>query len=77
MTKKSDFEISTLGLKCPEPIMIIRQKIRKMENGETLMVYSDDPSTVRDIPSFCRFMEHELLSKEINSTPYKFLIKKK
>ena len=50
------------GLRCPEPVMMVRKTVRKMAEGETLLVLADDPSTTRDIPSFCRFMDHTLLA---------------
>ena len=30
----------------------------------------------RDIPGFCRFMEHELLAQETEALPYRYLIRK-
>jgi len=47
-----------------------------MPEGETLLVTADDPSTTRDIPSFCRFMEHQLLAQKIDELPFRYLIKK-
>lgn len=73
---KADFELDTLGLRCPEPVMLIRARVRKMEQGETLLVVADDPATTRDIPSFCRFMDHQLLAQQTTDTPYRYLIKK-
>ncbi|TXZ87291.1 sulfurtransferase TusA, partial [Vibrio cholerae] len=40
------------GLRCPEPVMMVRKTIRTMQDGEVLLVTADDPSTTRDIPSF-------------------------
>ncbi|MBD8515095.1 sulfurtransferase TusA [Photobacterium sp. WH77] len=64
------------GLRCPEPVMMVRKTIRRMADGDTLLVLADDPSTTRDIPSFCRFMDHTLLAAETDSLPYRFLIRK-
>ncbi|GAB6264019.1 sulfurtransferase TusA [Photobacterium sp. CCB-ST2H9] len=64
------------GLRCPEPVMMVRKTVRKMADGETLLVLADDPSTTRDIPSFCRFMDHTLLAADTESLPYRFLIRK-
>ncbi|GAA0306242.1 sulfurtransferase TusA [Psychrosphaera haliotis] len=68
--------LDAMGLRCPEPVMIIRKEVRGMNVGETLLVKADDPATVRDIPSFCRFMGHELLDQNIEEIPFVFLIKK-
>lgn len=64
------------GLRCPEPVMMVRKTIRQMKDGDTLLIKADDPSTTRDIPSFCRFMDHELLAEDTDTLPYRFLIRK-
>jgi len=72
----ADHLLDTTGLRCPEPVMMVRLTIRKISDGETLLVNADDPSTTRDIPSFCRFMEHELIASQTKKPPFQFLIKK-
>lgn len=64
------------GLRCPEPIMMVRKTIRSMQEGEILLITADDPSTVRDIPNFCRFMDHQLLEAQTTHLPYQYLIQK-
>ena len=56
--------------------MMVRKTIRKMKDGETLLVTADDPSTTRDIPSFCRFMDHQLIDSQTEQLPYQYLIRK-
>lgn len=68
--------LDTQGLRCPEPVMLVRKKIREMQNGEVLLIIADDPATTRDIPGFCQFMEHTLLQSEIEQTPYRYWIRK-
>ncbi|RUO76404.1 sulfurtransferase TusA [Pseudidiomarina taiwanensis] len=68
--------LDTLGLRCPEPVMMIRVAVRKLNAGDILEVIADDPATTRDIPAFCRFMDHELLAAETATAPYRYLIKK-
>ncbi len=68
--------LDTLGLRCPEPIMLVRKTIRNMQNGEILLITADDPATTRDIPSFCEFMQHQLLHAQTEQIPYQYLIKK-
>ncbi|HGJ5881932.1 sulfurtransferase TusA [Arsenophonus sp.] len=69
--------LDTQGLRCPEPMMMIRKMVRQMVEGETLLIIADDPATIRDIPAFCRFMEHQLLAEEIQQPPCRYLIRKK
>lgn len=56
--------------------MMVRKKIRDIETGETLLIEADDPSTTRDIASYCEFMDHLLVSSQTKIRPYWYLIKK-
>ena len=69
-------ELDTLGLRCPEPVMMLRVAMRKLAVGDELTVIADDPATTRDIPSFCRFMDHELVSAQTTDLPYRYIIRK-
>lgn len=72
----ADHQLDALGLRCPEPVMMIRLQVRKMQEGETLNIIADDPATTRDVPAFCRFMEHQLLASQTENLPFQYLIKK-
>ena len=72
----TDNVLDALGLRCPEPVMMVRKEVRSMATGELLRITADDPASVRDIPSFCRFMGHELVSQETDNTPFIFVIRK-
>ncbi|ANZ22641.1 sulfurtransferase [Buchnera aphidicola (Diuraphis noxia)] len=76
MKKKYNITLNLIGLRCPEPIMIIRKTLRNMKKNEKILVLSDDPSTKRDIPNFCYFMQHVLLENKIDNKPYYYLLKK-
>ena len=39
-----DHQLDAIGLRCPEPVMMVRAAIRKMNDGETLLITADDPS---------------------------------
>lgn len=73
---QAEHSLDTLGLRCPEPIMLLRRKIREVSEGETILVIADDPATTRDIPNFCEYMDHTLISASVESTPFEYLIKK-
>ena len=66
----SDLEVSpsiqlnTRGLRCPEPVMMLHQAIRKAKSGDIVEVFATDPSTSWDIPKFCLHLGHELLLQE-------------
>ena len=64
-----DHTLDAQGLRCPEPVMMVRKTVRNMQPG-------DDPATTRDIPGFCTFMEHELVAQQTEALPYRYLIRK-
>lgn len=64
------------GLLCPEPVMMLHNKIRELNTGDVLQVLATDPSTQRDIPKFCTFLGHELLTQEEKNQQFIYLIKK-
>ncbi len=47
-----DHTLDAQGLRCPEPVMMVRKTVRTMPVGETLLIIADDPATTRDIPGF-------------------------
>ncbi|NIG63008.1 MAG: sulfurtransferase TusA [Serratia symbiotica] len=76
LSAQADQTLDALGLRCPEPVMMVRKAVRHMDNGETLLIIADDLATTRDIPGFCRFMDHTLVAQEIDKAPYRYLLRK-
>ena len=71
-----DKTLDALGLRCPEPVMMVRKTVRHMDDGQTLLIIADDPATTRDIPGFCRFMDHQLIAQETEQATYRYLLRK-
>jgi len=72
----ADFTLDAQGLRCPEPVMMVRKTVRQMDAGQTLLIIADDPATTRDIPGFCRYMEHTLVAQVTEQLPYRYLVRK-
>lgn len=53
--------VDLIGLRCPEPLMLLRQGIKKSPSGAMLIVLADDQSTERDFARYCRFSGHQML----------------
>ena len=68
--------LDTCGLMCPEPVMMLHNKVREVDSGAVIEVLATDPSTQRDIPKFCHFLNHELLSQEERDGKYVYHIRK-
>ena len=72
----SEGELDTRGLLCPEPVMLLHRHIRAIAVGDELTVLASDPSTQRDIPRFCEFLGHALLSREEPDGEFRYRIRK-
>ena len=57
-------QLNTRGLRCPEPVRMLHQAIRKSKAGDVVEVFATDNSTSWDIPKFCIHLGHELLLQE-------------
>lgn len=75
-TQPADHDIDARGLICPEPLMIVRNKVREINSGEVVYVVATDPSTGRDFHNFCRFMGHELLAERSSEDRFEYWIRK-
>lgn len=68
-TPIAQHELDTLGLICPEPIMLLHKTIRKANSGDVIHIIANDPATTRDIPNFCRHLGHTLLDEKHTINP--------
>lgn len=68
--------LDACGLYCPEPVMMLHNKIRDVATGDVLEVIATDPSTQRDIPKFCNFLGHELLRQSEDDKKFFYYIQK-
>ena len=55
--------------------MLLHNAVRDLETGALLKVLATDPSTERDIPKFCAFLGHELVSHEQKDDVYEYVIR--
>jgi tRNA 2-thiouridine synthesizing protein A len=76
MNISPDYILDANGLYCPEPVMLLHNKIRDIASGEVVQILATDPSTERDIPKFCHFLGHELLGHEQVDHGYRYLVRK-
>ncbi|MCY4473256.1 MAG: sulfurtransferase TusA [Kistimonas sp.] len=69
--------LDACGLFCPEPVMLLHRAVREMATGEVLELIASDPSTRRDVPRFCLFLQHELLVNEPRGQDFCYHIRKR
>ena len=76
MTLEADVDIDSTGLRCPEPLMVVRNKLMDMSSGQIIKITATDPSTSWDFPNFCKFLSHEMVHQENEGDIYLYWIKK-
>lgn len=76
MDYQIDHQMDACGLYCPEPVMLLHNKVRDMAAGELLRIVATDPSTQRDIPKFCTFLGHELVAQQVTGEQFEYIIRK-
>ena len=75
-TIEANVFLDACGLFCPEPVMLLHNKIRDMQSGEVLELTATDPSTTRDVPKFCHFLGHELLASREQDGQFVYYVRK-
>ncbi|MEX0943107.1 MAG: sulfurtransferase TusA [Pseudomonadales bacterium] len=73
---QADVEVDAKGLRCPEPLMVVRNRMMDMASGQVIKVIATDPSTSWDFPNFCKFLGHELVQEESGDGVYTYWIRK-
>ncbi len=70
-------ELDARGLRCPLPLLKLKQGLNAMAAGEDIRVLTTDPGSVRDFQAFLRQAKHELLDmQELGEAGFSFLIRK-
>ena len=69
-------KLDARGLFCPEPVFRTKIEIEKMQSGEILNVFADDPAAEEDISRWVKRNGHELLDLKKDGNVIEFSIKK-
>ena len=56
-----EHEIDALGLLCPLPVLRARKRLMALAPGTVVVLRTDDPAAVVDVPHFCAEAGHALL----------------
>jgi len=68
--------LDATGLKCPEPLMLVRAALRDLNSGDLLKVTATDPTTERDLLQLCQYMRHEMVEMKSTGEQWDFCIRK-
>ena len=54
--------LDCLGMKCPQPIIVLARRIGNVSIGEVIELVADDPAAGPDVAAWCRMRGQELVS---------------
>ena len=71
-------EIDATGLLCPLPVLKLRKRIKSINKGQVIKIFTDDPAAELDIPHFCNETNNKILKKtqEKDQTRFTFYVMK-
>lgn len=72
----SDAELDATGLLCPLPVLKARKRLKALATGDQLIVLTDDPAALIDIPHFCAETGHVLVESETTEAVSRWVIRK-
>jgi tRNA 2-thiouridine synthesizing protein A len=56
--------VDCLGLACPLPLVRLARAVGGVEVGADVVLLSDDPGALVDVPVWCRLKDQQLLGRE-------------
>ena len=62
-------KIDAIGLICPEPIMLLHKAIHESKSGDIVELIATDPVAKKDVEKFCEFLDHQLVSCLLYTSP--------
>ena len=71
-----DRELDASGLNCPLPILRAKKTLSDMQSGQTLLIISTDPGSVKDFEAFSKQTGNPLLSSADEGNRFTFVMKK-
>ena len=64
-------EFDTTGEKCVKMLFKIRARLNRLPIGAQLVVISDDPTSIYDLPAWCHMTKHEYVGYQLNGDVYR------
>lgn len=72
----ADITLDCRGMRCPRPIVEMAKAMRRLEVGQTLELWADDPVAKTDVPAWCQTTGHQFLGREDEDKYLRFLVRK-
>ena len=67
-------KLDVLGHYCPVPVSKARKALIDLGQGDVLVVVSDDPETMHDMPLLVERLGHKLVDVDNSAGEFRFII---
>jgi tRNA 2-thiouridine synthesizing protein A len=74
---KPDQTLDARGLSCPMPVLKTKKAIESLASGQVLEIFSTDPGTRNDLPSWANRTGNTFLGEKEDQGFIRFYVKKK
>jgi len=74
---KPDQTLDARGLSCPMPVLKTKKAIETLNSGQILEIFSTDPGTRNDLPSWANRTGNTFLGEKEDQGFVRFYVKKK
>jgi tRNA 2-thiouridine synthesizing protein A len=71
-----DIEIDAQGLRCPLPVLRLRQRLAALRPGQVVRLMADDAMAEVDVPHFCAECGHRVIGQESEGRAFVFYVAK-
>ena len=71
-----DIFVDAKNLKCPQPLLLTKLHIKKLNKSQVLLLEATDPHTDLDLEVWCERFHHEIIDTSDNNGVFKFWIRK-
>lgn len=75
MSENDVQELDARGLRCPLPLLKMRQALRHLPPGAQLLVLANDAGSAIDIPHWLATSSHQLLAQQDEAGELHFLVR--
>ena len=75
-TTEAVSRVDARGLVCPMPTIRLGQAIRKVEIGQLVEMWSDDPGSGENMAAWCKNTGHELVDRSAEDATFKYVVRR-
>jgi tRNA 2-thiouridine synthesizing protein A len=69
-------QVDARGLVCPMPTIRLGQAIRKVEIGQLVEMWTDDPGSKENMAAWCKNTGHDLVDNSEGDGIYRYVVRR-